>query len=140
MKRESSKRITPEEILADHPPEIRALVKRLRGIVRETVPQAVEAANAGWRSINYRHPGVGYFCGIFPEPGRVRLAFEFGILLPDPHGVLGGTGKQVRYLDIEEGGVIPVEAVQQLLLAAVDLPDDRVTRLSMVRNAAKRIV
>jgi hypothetical protein len=77
--------------------------------------------------------------GIFPEEARVRLAFEFGILLPDPHGVLGGSGKQVRYVDIEEGGEIPVEAVKQLLLAATDLPEDRGARLSMVRNAAKLI-
>jgi hypothetical protein len=139
MKKEPAHKITPEEILADHTPEVRALVERLREIVRATVPSAVEAAYPGWHAIGYRHPGVGYFCGIFPERERVRIAFEFGILLPDPQGALGGTGTQVRYLDIPFGGKIPVEAFQQLLLAAIQLPEEREVRLSMVRNAARLV-
>src|SRR3990172_4455823 len=113
MKKKPSKGITLEDILADHTPEARALVQRLREINRETVPTAVEAAYPGWRAIGYRHPGVGYFCGIFPKMGRVRLGFEFGVLLPDPHRVLEGSGKQVRYVHIAEGSDVSVEAIQQ---------------------------
>jgi hypothetical protein len=139
MKKKSAKQITPEDILANRSPEVRTLAEHLRRIVRETVPEAEEAANPGWRSINYRHPGVGYFCGIFPEEGRVRLAFEFGILLPDPYEALSGSGKQVRYVDVEEGGQIPIDGVKQLLQAAISLPEDRGVRLTMVKNAAKWI-
>jgi hypothetical protein len=139
MKKKPAKEITPEDILADHTPEVRALVERLREIIRGTVPTAVEASYPGWHAIGYRHPGVGYFCGIFPEMERVRLGFEFGVLLPDPHRVLEGTGKQVRYMNIAGGGEVPIEAVQQLLLTAVDLPEERDVRLSMVQNSARLI-
>ena len=76
--------------------------------------------------------------GMKKEPAK-KITFEFGILLPDPHRVLGWTGTQVRDLDIPIGGEIPVEAFQQLLRSAVHVPEDRGVRLSMVRNAAKLI-
>jgi hypothetical protein len=95
---------SPEIILSDQPPELRQLAERLRGLIRETVPEAVESAYPGWHAIGYRHPERGYFCAIFPETARVRLAFEWGALLPDPHHLLGGNGKQVRYVDIHEVG------------------------------------
>jgi hypothetical protein len=125
---------TPESILADHPPEIRSLAERLRRIIRETVPEAVENAYPGWRAIGYRHPESGYFCAIFPEAGRVRLAFEWGAILPDPHGLLSGTGKQVRYVDIPEGGEIPETIIRDLLQAAVSLPGDRAFKLGLIRR------
>jgi hypothetical protein len=75
-----------EDILADHAPPVRWLVERLREIIRQTVPEATESAHPVWHSISYCHPRSGYFCGIFPFQERVDLAFEFGVLLPDPGG------------------------------------------------------
>jgi len=75
-----------ENILESHDPEVRALVEHLRKIIRETVPDATESAHPVWHSIGYRHPESGYFCGIFPQNDGVNLAFEFGVLLPDPGG------------------------------------------------------
>ena len=89
-----------EHILERHSPEIRDLVEQLRALMRETVPDASEAGNAGWHSINYRHPDSGYFCGIFPQDEDVLLAFEFGVLLSDPDGVLEGKGTQVRFVRV----------------------------------------
>jgi hypothetical protein len=139
VKKKSAREVSPQEILSGHSPEIRSLAEELQKIIRETVPEAVEAAYPGWKAVGYRHPGVGYFCGLFPEAERVRVAFEFGILLPDPHSLLGGKTKQVRYMDIPAGGEIPVEGFRQLLLSATSLPEDREIRLSMVRNAARLI-
>jgi len=99
--------------------------------------EAVETAYPGWRAIGYRHPQSGYFCGIFPEPPRVRLAFEWGALLPDPHQLLKTGGKQVRYLDIYGEEELQEKLVSDLLLAAVDLPGDRKLKLSLIRQSAK---
>ena len=126
-----------EMILADAAPEIRLLAERLRSLIRETIPEAVETAYPGWHAVGYRHPESGYFAGIFPETGRVRLAFEWGILLPDPHGLLSGTGKQVRYVDIYEEGELRETAIRDLLLAAVSLPGDRAFKLALIRQSAK---
>ena len=124
-------------ILADAAPGIRPLAERLRSLVRETVPEAIETPYPGWHAIGYRHPESGYFAGIFPETGRVRLAFEWGVLLPDPLGLLGGTGKQVRYVDVYDGGELRETVIRDLLLAAASLPADRSIKLALVRQSAK---
>jgi hypothetical protein len=128
-----------EDILADHSPPVRLLVERLREIIRQTVPEATESAHPVWHSISYRHPQGGYFCGIFPFQERVDLAFEFGVLLPDPERLLVGNGKQVRYLRFNNVREMHEEALKALLLAAINLPERRDVKLGLVRAAAKPV-
>lgn len=127
-----------DELLATHTPEVRALTERLRRLVRQAVPKATEAAHPGWHCLNYHHPSQGLFCGIFPRHDHVNLVFEFGILLPDPTGLLQGEGKQVRLVHIRERGHIRVRAIQQLIRAALDLPIDRTTKLELIRARASQ--
>ena len=133
----SRKKPKPEDILADHSPEVRELVQRLRELVKATIPEATETAYASWHGIGYRHPQSGYFCAIFPQADDVRLGFEFGVLLPDPEGILEGTGKQVRYVHLNTAERIPVASIQPLLLAALSLPDGREAKMELIRNAAR---
>jgi len=126
-----------EEILLDHSPEVRALVQSVRNIIRDVVPEASEAAHPVWHSINYRHPESGYFCGIFPEQVSVKLAFEFGVLLPDPENQLEGSGKQVRYLNLQDGDKLPEQALKELILAALALPPRREDKLALIRSGAR---
>lgn len=125
--------IKPEEILAGHTREVRALAERLRRLVLETVPDAVEAAYPVWHGIGYRHPESGYFCGIFPQKNSVKLGFEYGVLLPDPDGLLKGDGKQVRYLVFKEAKEIRVSAIKKLIRAAIRLPIDKEAKRWMMR-------
>ena len=127
----------PEDILTDHTPEVRRLAEKLRQLVRETVPEASEVAYPVWHAIGYRHPRLGYFCGIFPQTDCANLLFEFGVLLPDPQGLLQGQGKQVRYVPIRSTDDILVEPIKQLIRAALSLPDKHSVRVEMVRHAAK---
>lgn len=127
----------PEDILIDHTPEVRQLAQELRKLVQETVPEAIELAYPVWHAIGYRHPRLGYFCGIFPQKDSANLLFEFVVLLPDPLGLLHGQGKQVRYVPVRRVEDILVEPFRQLIQAAVSLPDKRSVRLEMVRNAAR---
>ena len=138
-KRKSSANAQVEDILESHSPPVRALVERLRQIIRETVPDATEAAHPVWHSLGYRHPEGGYFCGIFPQNDGVDLAFEFGVLLPDPDGLLQGTGKQVRYLRLKSDKDIRVRALKKLLLAAISLPARRDVKLGLIRSAARPV-
>jgi hypothetical protein len=72
-RRPARSRPRPEDILADHSPNVRKLAERLRILIRETVPEASEVAYPGWHAIGYRHPRSGYFCGIFPSAARLKL-------------------------------------------------------------------
>jgi hypothetical protein len=138
-KRKSGASASPQDILKDHTPAIRALVERLRRMIRETVPEAVESANPVWHSLSYHHPRGGYFCGVFPQHDLVSLAFEFGVLLPDPERLLKGTGKQVRYVRIRQAKDIRVRPLKKLLQAAVALPPQREFKLQLLRSAARRL-
>ena len=129
--------MSPEDILAEHTPEVRALAERLRQLIRETVPEASEAAYPVWHGIGYRHPETGYFCAIFPLEDEVKLGFEFGVLLPDPAGLLQGNGRQVRYVHLRGPKDIRVRPLKALLRAAANLPGDRATKLALIRAGAK---
>lgn len=133
-KRSTQSTMSVETLLQNYPPTVGALVEELRTIILAAVPDATEAAHAVWRSINYRHPVQGYFCALFPQSDSVNLAFEFGALLPDPAGVLDGQGKQVRYLRCRLDQPVPVDALQQLLCATLELPPARAIKLALLRK------
>lgn len=116
---------SPDDILASHTPAIRALCGRLRALVRDTLPSAIEHDYAGWHAIGYRHPAAGYVCGIFPFMNHVRLLFEHGVQLHDAEQRLRGDGKQVRYLELGNEGDIDANLIRTFLLEAVALKQRR---------------
>jgi hypothetical protein len=123
--------LTPEDILAPHSPRIVALAQKLRRIVRQAMLDADERAYPGWKAIGYVHPRAGYVCGLFPSEDRVAVAFEFGVLLPDPERLLRAGpsgGKKVRYVEVRRGADIRVQALRNLLSAAVALRSGRPER------------
>jgi hypothetical protein len=136
MKKDNST-TTVAEILGEHSLEVRLLAERLRQIVRQEVPEAIEKAYPYWHGIGYTHPESGYTAAIFPQYDRVKLGFEFGILLPDPDGLLRGEGKQVRYVHLHDLETIPEDKIRQLLQAAIDLPSSREIKMGLVHSAAR---
>ncbi len=131
--------ITPEGLMAGWSPEVRGLAQVLRSLILNVAPAATEIAYPVWKGIGYHHGATGYFCAIFPAEDGVKLGFEFGVLLPDPEGLLVGTGKQVRYVHIADAAQIPVDAIKRLIVAALSLPEGREARLSMVRAGARQL-
>jgi hypothetical protein len=67
----------------------------------------------------------------------VDVAFEFGVLLPDPNAMLEGEGKQVRYVRIRQVQDIQTAPLIALIQAAIDLPSNRQVRLEMVRLSVR---
>lgn len=137
----NKRRATPtrvEEILEGHTPPVREIMTHLRDLIHATVPDAIESAHTVWHSVSYKHPENGYFCGLFPQPDRVDVAFEFGVLLPDPERVLTGDGKQVRYLRVKAVSELNEAAFTQLLLEAINLPPRRDAKLALIRARTQR--
>ena len=129
--------LKPEDILSSYSPGVRNLAEHVRKLIKDTIPAVEERAYPGWRAIGFRHPDVGYFCGIFPQEEGVDLAFEFGVLLPDPQAILDGKGKQVRYVHILQMQDIQPEPLIALIQAAIDLPSNRQIRLDMVHSSVR---
>lgn len=110
---------TPEDILAPFPSEVRALADEARRLVKDAVPSAGERAYPGWKGIGYTDAQAGYFCGVFPQAGAVRLLFEHGHALPDPGGLLEGGGRRVRWVVLRPGAPLPAEGIRGLIDAAL---------------------
>jgi hypothetical protein len=125
-----------EDLLAGHEPDIAALAQRLRRIVSTTVPEAEERVYPTWHGLGYRHPEAGYFCGIFPREDVVNLAFEYGVLMEDPDGLLsaGRTGmKKVRHVEVRRPGDVREAGIRALLHQAVALRSGPVVRRKRTR-------
>ncbi len=110
-----------DDILDGHLPEVREIFEGLRDLLREVMPEAVEKAYPGWHGIGYRHPRAGYVCGIFPREDLVKLGFEHGVHLPDPEGLLAGSGSRVRYVVVDRWPTEQGDAIEALVEAAVGL-------------------
>ncbi len=129
--------MTPEEFLAKHTPEVKALVQRAREIVRAANPDAVETVNPGHGNLAYcsrstmgmSETGVAakddalfhaklWYCYIAPFKSYMNLGFLRGAELPDPDGLLEGTGKILRHIKIRSIEDVERPGVMRLLIAA----------------------
>ena len=111
--------LSAEALLAGHTPPIREIAGRLRALIQETVPGLTERIYPGWHALGYVHPEAGYIGGVFPRAERVMIVLEWGVALPDPQGVLSGTGTRTRNVEITDPAEIPERAIVALLEAAV---------------------
>ena len=110
-----------EEIVADATPPVRDLALRARALIREVLPDVVEVPWPRQRTVGF---GVGpkkmseHFCYVAVLPDRVNLGFNYGSELPDPEGLLHGTGKLFRHVKISSPQDLENPALRHLLEAA----------------------
>ena len=115
--------IPVEALLADFSPAHADVAERLRRVVLDAVPEALERVRPGWRLIGYDLPvkrhGV-FFAWIWPELEHIHLGFPRGILMDDPDGVMRGNGitKAARWLTYQVGGDVDEEVATRLVLEA----------------------
>lgn len=120
MKRKTKKsNYTVEELLRGRAPQVRRWVGSLRTLVRAAAPEAQERVYSGWRLIAYEHKGL--FCYIAPLKNGVNLGFYRGARLPDPDGLLEGTGKGLRHVKIRAADDLRPAAFKKLVRAAYRL-------------------
>ncbi len=110
-----------EELLAAHPDDVAAAARRLREVILEAHPQLTERVRLGWHSVNYADPAAGFVCAVFPLADHVQLVFERGAQLPDPDGLLGGSGRTVRTLEFRSAAEVDPAVVVAFLDLAVEL-------------------
>ena len=93
-----------ENIIKSYPENIQELARATRDFIFEILPQAVEVPWEKQKVIGY---GTGpkkmseHFCWIQLAQKHVNLGFNYGTELPDPTGILEGTGKKFRHFKIK---------------------------------------
>lgn len=113
---------TFDELMADTAAGLQPVARRLREIILEVHPEAVEVVRLGDRAATY---GVGprkmseAYAYILPYAGYVNLGFFYGSDLEDPDGLLAGNGARMRHARIATMEDADAPAVRLLIEAAL---------------------
>jgi hypothetical protein len=112
-----------DRLLSEHTSELQAIERALRITIRTAFPEAIEQVDfankliAFGRSMKIR----GLLFAIIAHKSHVNLQLADGADLPDPEGLIEGTGKRIRHVKIrsvEAASSSPVVAIIQAQLAA----------------------
>ena len=126
--------------LAKFTPEVEASAKAALVRMRKRLPGAIELVYDNYNALaigfgpTERASDAVFSIAVFPR--WVSLFFlQTGTQLPDPHGLLKGTGKQVRHIVLRSAAEIdspPVRALMKEALARADVPFDRPAKRRIV--------
>ena len=100
-----------------------SLIRSVRKTLRKRMPTANELVYD-----NYNFFVIGYcsterpsdcIVSIAAAANGVGLSFYYGASLPDPHGLLLGSGSQNRFVRIESAAMLAQPGVEKLIAAAI---------------------
>ncbi|MGB2898588.1 MAG: DUF1801 domain-containing protein [Candidatus Acidiferrum sp.] len=99
-------------------PELRKVVRGLRSFVKKIVPGTRETVNSwGVPTFEKKAPFSYYMVG----KNHVTFGFLFGTSLPDPEGLLEGTGKNMRHVKLHTMEDLEQKGLRNLVQAAAGL-------------------
>ena len=114
---------TFEEAISRSSSRMAELARLLRELILEVDPNVVEVPWPHQQIIGY---GVGpkkmteHYCYIAPQKEYANLGFYYGAVLPDPEGLLEGTGKNLRHVKVREAVEVSGPALRQLVQLALE--------------------
>ena len=108
-------------LLSRFPPEIVALVKRCLPKLRRTIPVSYQLvydySNSLVVALGMSERGYEAIVAMAIDPRRVRLYFDKS--LPDPKGLLEGSGAKVRSIALQAASDLDHADIQALIKAAI---------------------
>lgn len=113
---------TFDDLLEMTPETLRPVVIALREAIVRLHPEVNEVVRLGDRAASY---GVGPrkmvegYAYIMPHTGWINLGFYRGASLPDPEGLLEGTGAALRHVKVRTVDEARGENIRALLTAAL---------------------
>ncbi len=110
-----------EQFLTPYTPVVQELALKLRALIREVMPEVIEQFDPPAHLIGYGLDRTykGLICGITLHKAHINLMFARGTDLPDPEGLLVGTGKRARHVTIQQEADLERPGVRTLLVAAL---------------------
>jgi hypothetical protein len=94
------------------------VVKGLRALVKRTIAGCEEYVNP-WKIPSFDSNGA--VCGLMTGKEHVTFIFLRGAALPDPEGLLEGTGKSVRHVKVRTVADVKRLALKKLIVEAAKL-------------------
>ena len=102
-------------------PHKKALVQKLRRLVKAEAPQLVEVMKWG----NVCWVGAGNVCLIHVADDHLDFGFFMGASLADPSGILVGNGKFLRMVKVRKTADIRPQALAAIVASAVAFDGSR---------------
>ena len=106
-----------EALIGEHPPEFRAVELRLRDLIFELAPDAREYVDMGNKLLGYASGTrmSDLLFAIIVHRAHVNLQLADGAALPDPDGIVEGTGKRIRHVKCRSVEDVERPAVRRLM-------------------------
>jgi hypothetical protein len=104
-------------------PAIQKVVRAARTKLRKRLPTAVELVYDNYNALAIAFASSerrgDWILSLAVYARGVNLYFIYGIALPDPHGLLQGSGNQGRFVRLESASMLDRPEIDDLIRAAI---------------------
>jgi hypothetical protein len=110
-----------DSFMATYPKQVDELAQAARDMLKRALPGAEETVDLSARVIGFGYgPGYkGCVCTLILSQKGVKLGLAYGAALPDPKGLLGGSGKVHRHVELNSLADLKQPGLQALIKAAL---------------------
>ena len=108
-----------EDFILKQTATVQPIVRALRDRIWREVPDLMEFID-GWGNLRFGHNAAmnGWLMYISAHKAHANLGFAKGSSLPDPDGIIEGTGKNLRHVKVRSVAEAENPALQRLIVAA----------------------
>ena len=110
-------------LIARFDPAIQKVVRQARTKLRKRMPAAVELVYDNYNALAIAYGSSerrgDWIVSLAVYARGVNLYFIYGVALPDPHGLLQGSGNQGRFVRLESAAMLDRREIDDLLKAAI---------------------
>jgi len=109
-----------EDVLQSCPPDVQVLADKARRLLLKLLPKAEETVDPTASVLSYGYgPGYrGMICTLLLSKSGVKIGLVGGAELADPNGLLEGSGKKHKYIQLKMASDLNRPGVKQLIKAA----------------------
>ena len=108
-----------DSFLASFDPDIQAIVRQAHQLLVDSIPNVVETQDNENLGFGFDTGYRGLIFTLSPHQKHVTLGVADAVTLPDPTGLLEGTGKRHRHVKLRNTADLQNPALRQLITAAV---------------------
>jgi hypothetical protein len=109
--------------IARFDPRVAHVARHARQALRQRLPTAVELVYDNFHALvmgfGSTERASDCIVSLAVYPGHVTLNFYYGAHLPDPDGILSGSGDQNRFIRLDNAEMLQRASIEQLIAAAI---------------------
>jgi hypothetical protein len=109
-----------ERLLATRQPQIAELARRLCALILQMYPDAMVTVDNGYIGFGSGRGYKGLVFVVGPHSKHVTLGLSGGVGLPDPAGLMEGTGKVHRHVKIRQVSDLERQELRELMGVALE--------------------